>query len=677
MAVGFDASSESHTGTSGAAPGVDFSWSHAGGASARCVVVFVFGVGASGNQLDVVSVTYGGVAMALNGTALASDTATEPGAVLTYFLDNCGTGTKTVAVDVTPTFSLATAYAVAVTFTAAGACEIYTAGIVTQSEDGAIAEVAITDGSPGTNSMRLAAAYSGGASPPTAGANSTLLQSIDFGAFGAAVARETTAGQGSRSVGLVAASDDRAYVLFAVREVPGGTTKTFDATLAGIGAVAADLTVTAGPVYRTQIVKSCGRRARADRARNRNRLYYSSGATLVPSGGTVTFDAAVAGTGAVAAQADRTRAVAASVPGVGVIAAQADRVRSLDAAPAGQGTVVAQADRIRGLDVVAAGTGAVVAQADRLRGLAAVVAGTGTVAADTVRTRALDAGVAGQGAVTAQSVNTLAFAAVAQGVSVVAADVAVQRALAASVAGIGAAAADVTVTSGAGVQPGSVRIVRSVGRSARDVRRRRRTQAYYSSGPTLVGGIVAFSASAAGQATVAAVSSVTRSVGAVVQGGGAVAGQLAVLRGLAAAVAGQGAVVVAVTVTPGGSIVTFDAGVAGQGSITVALARQRALAALLQGQAQLQASLTGITGLAVVVQGQAVVLVAVKVGPRWLHPHLPTSGALLSPTATSNSTLAASAAATIVLPPVAPVSVTPSAAGEDTLVLVGATEDVR
>jgi hypothetical protein len=223
MAVGFGAASESHTGTTGHSGSASFTWNH-DSTGDRFAVVFVVTIANLGVPLDT-GVTFGGVAMTAVPGGLAVDTvgSGEPGAVRAYYLDNIVQGAST-AVVVNRTNNAVVMYGSAETFTAAGACEPF--GIVVQSEDGAIAQVNVDDGSPGTDSMRVACAYTGAAAPPTAGANSTLDTSIDFGAFGVSTLHETTAGQGSRPVGGVAGSDDRAYVLFAVRETPaaGGAT---------------------------------------------------------------------------------------------------------------------------------------------------------------------------------------------------------------------------------------------------------------------------------------------------------------------------------------------------------------------------------------------------------------------------------------------------------------------
>jgi hypothetical protein len=227
MAVAHDAGNESHTGIVGSASEASFTFSNPGTASARAAIVFVLTL--LGSAKDT-SVTYGGVGMTLFGTGI--DTDTEPGTVRAYFLDNVATGTQSIVVNRTNDATVM--YAVSATVTAAGACEVYSAGMITQggssqntgadttgSTTGAFAEVSVDDGSPGTNSLRYAFGYYGGASPPPAGASSTLLFGIDFTALGANFVRETTAGQGARLVGFNnATADDRAAVYVAIRETP-------------------------------------------------------------------------------------------------------------------------------------------------------------------------------------------------------------------------------------------------------------------------------------------------------------------------------------------------------------------------------------------------------------------------------------------------------------------------
>lgn len=220
--VGFGHSSESHSGTTGSASEASFTWNH-DTTGDRSIVVFVLSI--ANRSATGESVTVGGVSAtkpALTGgagnLADARDTATEPGTVRAYFLDNVSQGASTAIVVTRPNDAVVM-YGAAVSLTAAGATEVPNTGVVL-NDDGAISEQNVDDGSPGSDSMRVAGCYSGTADPPTAGANSTLLQSIDFTNFGFSMVRETTAGQGSRPVGGVAASDDRACVHIAIRETP-------------------------------------------------------------------------------------------------------------------------------------------------------------------------------------------------------------------------------------------------------------------------------------------------------------------------------------------------------------------------------------------------------------------------------------------------------------------------
>ena len=236
MAVAFDVATESHTGTTGNASAASFTWNHTGGASAKGALVFVFSIGA----LTDTSVTYGGTTM-LAVPYTAADTDTELGSVRAYYLDNCGTGTKAVVVN--RTNNAVVMYAVAYTVTAAGPTEVYQQGVKTKSGStaiataasstgtgtGTLAEDTVTDGSPGTNSLRFMGRYQGTSNVTAAGANSTApasaAGSIDFGLFVIDTFYETTAGQGARNVGGATITDDVAAILLAVREIP----------LAGVG----------------------------------------------------------------------------------------------------------------------------------------------------------------------------------------------------------------------------------------------------------------------------------------------------------------------------------------------------------------------------------------------------------------------------------------------------------
>lgn len=230
MAVALDASSESHTGTTGSTSAASFTWNHTIGASAKGVLVFVFNASAAADTAT--SVTIGGVTVPPCAAAgIATDTATEPGFVKAFFLGSGLPAAGAQAVVVNRTNNTNVMYAIAITVTAAGNTAITNS--VRLQEDGTLAEQSVNDWTPGANSMRFAGLYSGLAAPPSAGASSTLLQSITLAANICAAVRETTAGQGARNVGFTSAtSDDRAAIHLAVIDVPANTPYVRDSTRA-------------------------------------------------------------------------------------------------------------------------------------------------------------------------------------------------------------------------------------------------------------------------------------------------------------------------------------------------------------------------------------------------------------------------------------------------------------
>lgn len=214
MSVAHDAVTESHTGTTGSVSQASFSWTHTPAGTPKGVLVYVFNT-SSGTDI-VTGVTYGGVPMTAVSGGLAADTVGEPGNCKAYFLGtNIPTGNQTVTVSRTNNAN--ELYAVAITVTATTDTKV--TGVTVQQGDQTPAQASVNDGSPGTNSVRYAGAHYGGAAIPVAGANSTALVGIDFGARTVGVVRETTAGQGARSVGFADVSDDWACVLLAVVEV--------------------------------------------------------------------------------------------------------------------------------------------------------------------------------------------------------------------------------------------------------------------------------------------------------------------------------------------------------------------------------------------------------------------------------------------------------------------------
>jgi hypothetical protein len=169
-----------------------------------------------GDSVDAISgVTYGGVSMSPVDGGLAQDTSGEKGLCKMYFL---GTGVPTGAKTVQVTTTVGTYYAGAATVTSVG--DTGTAGVVLLQGDGTLSEQSVDDGSPGAPSLRYAGGFTGRNVPPSVGSNSTSLMAVDDGLVSVVLCRETTAGQGARSVGFSeATTDDRAIVHLAVKEV--------------------------------------------------------------------------------------------------------------------------------------------------------------------------------------------------------------------------------------------------------------------------------------------------------------------------------------------------------------------------------------------------------------------------------------------------------------------------
>lgn len=216
MAVAHSAASESHTGTTGSTNQASFSWTHTQTGTPQGVVVFVSTYASVSDFIT--SVTYGGIALTRLTGGLAQDGAGESGRLDTFFLGSgLSSGNQTITVNRTNNATVM--YAAAATVTAGADTAVPTATIVLLEGDGTLTVQSVNDTSPGQNSVRYAGGYSGLQAPPSADASSTLLNSIDIGNYGSALVRETTAGQGARSVGFSAASDDRAVVHLAIREL--------------------------------------------------------------------------------------------------------------------------------------------------------------------------------------------------------------------------------------------------------------------------------------------------------------------------------------------------------------------------------------------------------------------------------------------------------------------------
>lgn len=222
MAVAHGNAVESHTGATGSISQSSFSWTHTPVGTPKGILVFAVNLDSSSTQN--LSIDYGGVALAEVSGGLAVDTAGEVGRCNCFFLGGASAiaGRANDTVTVNRDNTAVEIWCVSVTVTAAANMDtaVHTAGIVLLQGDGTLAQQSVDDGSPGTNSVRYAGGMSGLGTPPGVGASSTSLHTFDTGAQTAAVCRETTAGQGSRSVGFSSGtSDDRAFVHLAVKEV--------------------------------------------------------------------------------------------------------------------------------------------------------------------------------------------------------------------------------------------------------------------------------------------------------------------------------------------------------------------------------------------------------------------------------------------------------------------------
>lgn len=180
-------------------------------------MIFIVNLDSAGSVVS--DVTYGGVDVPAVSGGVASDPTGEVGRASAWYLDDPPTGTQTVVINRTSTGEQLWAGAITVTAAAGKKTEVYTPGIVLLENDGTVAIQSVTDGSPGTNSMRFAGGMFGHQTIPGAGTGSVVLGNIDIGAQGGSIARESTAGQGARNVGFNSGtSDDRAIVHLAVRE---------------------------------------------------------------------------------------------------------------------------------------------------------------------------------------------------------------------------------------------------------------------------------------------------------------------------------------------------------------------------------------------------------------------------------------------------------------------------
>lgn len=480
MAVGFVASATSGSQASVASFNIGTL-----GTGARAGIVFVC---IHNSATDIITgVTWNGVAMTLIGKA--TDTDTEPGVVKAYFLDNVANGTITVS----RTNNSVVTVGYAASISAAMACRVsqyITRVASTQNTDadtsttgtGASGEVAVNDGSPGTNSMRFAAAYTGAASPVAQGTNSSALQSLDSTALGSSFVRETTAGQGSRSVGFATGTtDDWALVAVAVSE----NNRNASVTATGGGVVTPALTTNrnramvdtgAGILTASQttarssspqatgggaaVATGAGQRAGSATATGAGGLTTSTvaGRELVAAatgGGIVTIDydrsaatenhdASVTATGGGAAAASLTtsRAASPALTGGGAAAPSSTSDRALALVATGAGAAAVALATARSSNSQATGAGVAALQAESARSLAALLTGGGVLTLDELAARASSVAATGGGVATVDGTQETNFDAAVQatGGGVAALDVATARELELVVAGGGVAA---------------------------------------------------------------------------------------------------------------------------------------------------------------------------------------------------------------------------------------------
>ena len=224
-----DRASVSHAVT-GSISQASFTWDHNPRNVPSGILIYVVNMNNASNIVS--SVTYGGVDVphVIGGDAV--DATTEPGNVSMYFLgsDIPTDDPATIVVNRTNNSNELMAYCVSV-YSTTGETDI-TGGVI-QQENAAFAETNIDDGSPSEGvSLRYACAFYGGSAPPPSGPNSILRSSFDTGAITSGLTSEANSGNGSRPVGFVAATDDRAISYIAV--IPVATATPTSTTIAEI-----------------------------------------------------------------------------------------------------------------------------------------------------------------------------------------------------------------------------------------------------------------------------------------------------------------------------------------------------------------------------------------------------------------------------------------------------------
>jgi hypothetical protein len=417
------------------------------GTGARAGIVFVC---IHNSATDIItSVTWNGTSMTLIGKA--TDTDTEPGVVKAYFLDSVSNGTITV--NRTNNSVVTVGYAASIS--AAMACRVsqyITRVASTQNTNadtsttgtGASGEVAVDDGSPGTNSMRFAASYTGAATPVAQGTNSSALQSLDSTAFGSSFIRETTAGQGSRNVGFATGTtDDWALVAVAVSE----NNRNASVTAAGGGVVAASLTTArsrsetdtgGGAVVATKTT-----------ARSRAETDTGGGVASIASVAARSSNVTATGAGVLTTSTLADRQISLAATGGGAYTHTYDRSAATenhdaDVVATGAGVASVAQATARNLETLAAGGGALAATITSSRDASATATGAGVVAVIQATARSTSSQATGAGSATPSVASARLLAALLSGGGVLAVSQATARSASATGTGGGSATIDGT-----------------------------------------------------------------------------------------------------------------------------------------------------------------------------------------------------------------------------------------
>jgi hypothetical protein len=207
--LAFDATSKSALSTTSA----NFSWSHNVNTDPNGVLIYMI-TPTDVDNLGVV--TYGGVVVPQVAEAIIT-AVSELGRCHVLFL-GAGVPVDDPATILVTRSGTTGMIGMAATVFGSTNTEIYLPGVVIYNTLGTTAEASVTDGSPGTNSLRFAGGFHGDVGAAI-GANSTMLQSNTLASGAGFLVRETTVGQGARPVGVTSgASDERAMVSLAVRE---------------------------------------------------------------------------------------------------------------------------------------------------------------------------------------------------------------------------------------------------------------------------------------------------------------------------------------------------------------------------------------------------------------------------------------------------------------------------